>query len=63
MKRLLLACSLIAAAGTSDAQSTKVGPVISRDYFFWYPARTFLTVTLSNLFVLSSARMRGILIV
>ena len=31
MKRLLLACSLIAAAGTSDAQSTKVGPAISRD--------------------------------
>ena len=31
MKRLLLACSLIAAAGTSAAQSTKVGPVISRD--------------------------------
>ena len=30
-KRLLLACSLIAAAGTSDAQSTKVDPVISRD--------------------------------
>ena len=31
MKRLLLACGLIAAAGTSDAQSTKVDPVISRD--------------------------------
>ena len=31
MKRLLLACGLIAAAGTSAAQSTKVSPVISRD--------------------------------
>jgi quercetin dioxygenase-like cupin family protein len=31
MKRLLLACGLIAAAGPSAAQSTKVDPVISRD--------------------------------
>ena len=31
MKRLLLACGLIAAAGPSAAQSTKVSPVISRD--------------------------------
>ena len=31
MKCLLLACGLIAAAGTSAAQSTKVGPAISRD--------------------------------
>src|SRR5919112_272958 len=29
--KLLLACGLIAAAGTSAAQSTKVDPVISRD--------------------------------
>ena len=31
MKRLLLTCGLVVAAGTSVAQSTKVSPAISRD--------------------------------